>query len=174
MSQLRRISKSTRRVSGPAPATPQRQKVRTVADETTLTPFGGSLVLGELCRRLGLVEALDEAIEGARGVRAFKQRRRGASAGELLVAMAESMLAGGDAFNDVERLRADQAGSALRAVERVPASTTAAQLCRRLRRTHLRAAEQALARVGDALDAQLGRDLAAPVTLDFDSTLAEV
>ena len=174
MSQLRRISKGTRRVSAKAAPTAQLQKVTIVADDPSLTPYGGSLVVGELCRRLGLVGALDEAIDGASRVGPFKQRRRGASAGELLVSMAESMLAGGDAFNDIERLRADQAGAELRAVAQVPAASTAAQLCRRLRRTHLRAAEGALARVGDALDAQLGRDLAAPVTLDFDSTLVEV
>ena len=170
MSSLRSIQRGTRRVS----AEGQRPPLRIVADDTTLTPYGGGAVVGELCRRLGLVEGLDRAIEGLPRARAFKQRRRGVSAGELIVSMAESMLVGGDAFNDLEDLRADDAGAELRAVADVPAASTAAQLARRLRPSHLRAAEAALAAAGDRLDAELGRDPSEPVTLDFDSTLVEV
>ncbi len=125
-------------------------------------------------RGLGLIEGPNRAIDGVRGARAFKQRRRGASAGELIASMAESMLVGGDAFNDMEALRADQAGAELRAVAAVPAASTAAQLARRLRPSQLLAAEAALAGAGDRLDAELGRDVSEPVTLDFDSTLIEV
>lgn len=123
MSSLRSIQRGTQRVSVPR----QRPPLRIVADDTTLTPYGGAAVVGELCRRLGLVEGLDRAIRGVTRARAFKQRRRGASAGELLVAMAESMLVGGDAFNDLVDLRADEAGAELRAVPEVPAASTAAQ-----------------------------------------------
>ena len=170
MSNLRSIQRGTQKVSGPS----QRLPLRIVADDATLTPYGGGAVVGELCRRLGLVAGLDRAIDGVTRARAFKQRRRGASAGELLVSLAESMLVGGDAFNDLEDLRADAAGAELRAVAEVPAASTAAQLARRLRPSHLRAAEAALAGAGDRLDTELGRDPAAPVTLDFDSTLVEV
>lgn len=170
MSSLRSIQRGTQRVSVPSGRPP----LRIVADDTTLTPYGGGAVVGELCRRLGLVAGLDRAIDGVTRARPFKQRRRGASAGELLVALAESMLVGGDAFNDLEDLRADDAGAELRAVADVPAASTAAQLARRLRPSHLRAAEAALAGAGDRLDAELGRDPSEPVTLDFDSTLVEV
>jgi Transposase DDE domain group 1 len=170
MSSLRSIQRGTRQVSAPR----QRPPLRIVADEPTLTPYGGGAVVGELCRRLRLVEGLDRAIDGVTRARAFKQRRRGASAGELLVSLAESMLVGGDAFNDIEDLRADDAGAELRAVPEVPAASTAAQLARRLRPSHLRAAEAALAGAGDRLDAELGREVSEPVTLDFDSTLVEV
>ena len=139
MSNLRSIQRGTQKVSGPS----QRLPLRIVADDATLTPYGGGAVVGELCRRLGLVAGLDRAIDGVTRARAFKQRRRGASAGELLVSLAESMLVGGDAFNDLEDLRADAAGAELRAVAEVPAASTAAQLARRLRPSHLRAAEAA-------------------------------
>jgi hypothetical protein len=170
MSSPRSIRERTQKVS----AQGQRPPLRIVADDTTLTPYGGGVVVGELCRRLGLVEGLDRAIEGVTRARPFKQRRRGASAGELLVSLAESMLCGGDAFNDIEDLRADDAGAELRAVADVPAASTAAQLARRLRPSHLRAAEAALCAAGDRLDRQLGREVSQPVTLDFDSTLVEV
>jgi hypothetical protein len=155
----------------------QLPKLEIVADEETLTPFGGSVVVGELVRRLELIPALDAAIGHASrpgGPKPVKQRERGVSAGELLVALAESLLLGGDAVQDIERVRADAAGAELRAVAEVPAASTAAQLARRFRRTHLRAAEAAFARVANEFDCQLGREATGPVTLDFDSTQVEV
>lgn len=152
-------------------------RLEIVADEATLTPFGGSAVVGELVRRLELVSALDRAIAGAPrvgGLKPVKQRQRGASPGALLVALADSLLLGGEAVQDLERLRADVAAAGLRAVEEIPAASTAAQLARRFRRTHLRAAEEAFARVANDFDRQLGRDPSGPVTLDFDSTQVEV
>ena len=165
------------RRSGRAAKARQLPRLEIVADEQTLTPFGGSAVVGELVRRLGLVEALDRAITAAPavgGLKPVKQRARGVSPGALLVCLAESLLVGGDAIQDVERLRADAAGAELRAVAEVPAASTAAQLARRFRRTHLRAAEAAFARVANEFDRQLGRDPSGPVTLDFDSTQVEV
>jgi hypothetical protein len=153
-------------------------RVEIVADDRSLTPFGGSAVVGELVRRLGLIPALDRAIETAPkvgGVRPVKQRARGCSAGELLVVVADSMLCGGDSMLDLERLRADEAGAELRAVAEVPAASTACQLARRYRRTHLRAAEAAFAACANSFDFQLGRRVdAEAVTLDFDSTAVEV
>jgi hypothetical protein len=155
----------------------QAPRVEVVADEKTLTPFGGSAVVGELVRRLELIPALDRAIETAPrvgGLRPVKQRARGCSPGQLLVAIAESMLCGGDSMLDLERVRADHAGAQLRAVAEVPAASTACQLARRYRRTHLRAAERAFAVCANSMDAQLGRRPDGPVTLDFDSTGVEV
>ena len=155
----------------------QAPRIEVVADEATLTPFGGSAVLGELVRRLELIPALDRAIETAPrvgGLGPVKQRARGCSPGQLLVAVAESQLCGGDSMLDLERLRADEAGAELRAVAEVPAASTACQLARRYRRSHLRAAEQAFAACANRMDAQLGRRPDGPVTLDFDSTGVEV
>ena len=155
----------------------QAPRIEVVADEETLTPFGGSAVLGELVRRLELIPALDRAIETAPrvgGLAPVKQRARGCSPGQLLVTVAESQLCGGDSMLDLERLRADAAGAELRAVADVPAASTACQLARRYRRTHLRAAEQAFAACANDMDVQLGRAPDGPVTLDFDSTGVEV
>lgn len=170
----RRRGRSGERLSSRVAQVP---RLEIVADEETLTPFGGLAVVGELVRRLGLIPALDVAIEGAPrvgGLKPVKQRARGCSAGETLVAVAESMLCGGEAMLDLERLRADEAGASVRAVAEVPAASTACQLARRFRRSHLRAAERAFAEVANGFDLQLGRDLAEPVTLDFDSTQVEV
>jgi hypothetical protein len=155
----------------------QRSKLEIVADEQTLTPFGGTAVLGELVRRLELIPALDRAIEGAPkigGLAPIKVRDRGASPGELLVALADSMLCGGDALQDLERLRSDVAGAELRAVSEIPAASTAAGLAKRFRRTHLRAAEAAFASAAGHFDAELDREAGEAVTLDFDSSQVEV
>ncbi|MBY0394961.1 MAG: hypothetical protein K2X91_00625, partial [Thermoleophilia bacterium] len=60
MSSLRSIQRGTQRVSAPRPRPP----LRIVADDATLTPYGGGAVVGELCRGLGLVAGLDRAIGG--------------------------------------------------------------------------------------------------------------
>jgi Transposase DDE domain group 1 len=156
-----------------------RQAPRVVirADESTLTPFGGGAVVGELVRRIELIPALDAAIETAPrvgGLRPVKQRARGCSPGEALVAVAESMLCGGDSMLDLERVRADEAGAELRAVPETPAASTACQLARRFRRSHVRAAERAFAERANVVDGQLGRRADAAVTLDFDSSQVEV
>jgi hypothetical protein len=103
-------------------------KVHISADDDKLTGFAGLLLPGELIRRTRLVARIDEAVEG---VRPFKRRRRGRSAGELLVSLAEAMMAGGDHLAHLEILRQDAAGAPLRAVADIPAPT-AGQLLRRL------------------------------------------
>jgi hypothetical protein len=167
--RARRVSKRDRFAQAP--------RVEIVADDPSLTPFGGSAVVGELVRRLELVPVLDRAIECAPrvgGLGPVKQRARGCSPGQLLVAVADSMLCGGDSMLDLERLRADEAGAELRAVAQMPAASTACQLARRYRRSHLRAAEAAFACCANSMDAQLGRTPEGEVTLDFDSTGVEV
>ena len=108
------------------------------------------------------------------GVRTFKQRHRGRSAGELLVALAETMMAGGNHLAHLDVLRQDTAGAPLRAVAETPAPTTAGQLLRRLGVPQLRAVLTATTQAGNALDAELGLDAAAAVTLDIDATTTEV
>jgi Transposase DDE domain group 1 len=174
-----KAKRQARRVAERAREGRFRQAPRLVirADEATLTPFGGGAVLGELVRRIELIPALDAAIETAPrvgGLKPVKQRARGCSPGEALVAVAESMLCGGDSMVDLERLRADGAGAELRAVAQTPAASTACQLARRFRRSHLRAAEAALAKCANAVDVQLGRRVDEAVTLDFDSSQVEV
>ena len=174
-SQAKRQRRAKRRAHGDRFG--RAPRIEIVADDRSLTPFGGSAVVGELVRRLELIPALDRAIETAPrvgGLRPVKQRARGCSPGQLLVAVAESMLCGGDSMLDLERLRADEAGAELRAVAEVPAASTACQLARRYRRSHLRAAEAAFAACANSMDSQLGRLPDGPVTLDFDSTGVEV
>jgi Transposase DDE domain group 1 len=144
------------------------------ADEETLTPYAGLAVTGQLVRALRLVPLLDADLGQVRRARPVKLRERGLSGGELVVSLAECQLVGGQCFSDVEDLRADRAGAALRAVREAPSAPTARQLAGRFRRSHIQAAERALARAGCALDRALDRDPAEPVTIDLDATGIEV
>ncbi|MCA1698616.1 MAG: IS1380 family transposase [Actinobacteria bacterium] len=139
------------------------------ADDPSLTPYAGLAISGELVRSVRLVELVDAELGAAR-VAAVKQRRRGPSPGELVVALAESQLVGGECFDDIEDLRADGAGAALRAVPGTPSAPTARQLSYRFKPGHIRAIERAQARCGDALDRSLGRDPGEDVTFDLDAT----
>lgn len=141
------------------------------ADDPALTGHAGLLLTGELAARTDLVARLARAIDG---VRLFKQRRRGSSAGELLVALAEMIAVGGDHLVHLDELREDEAGAELRAVGETPAPTTAGQLLRRLNARQCQAAVAELAKVGEEIDRQLGLTATAPVTLDLDSSDTEV
>lgn len=144
-----------------------------VADDSSLTPFAGTLVVGEFCRRTGLVGRLDGEIAAAEGT-PVKVRRRGVSPGGLLVGLAESMLVGADSMLDLDRVRADRAAQPFRATE-VPAVSTATQLAHRFGEAHLHGAERAFAAVANAVDVQRGTATAGEVvTLDMDSTQVEV
>ncbi|MGH8976045.1 MAG: IS1380 family transposase [Acidimicrobiia bacterium] len=87
-------------------------------DDPSLTARAGLVLVAEVDRVLGVAAAIDAAVGS------FKARKRGLSAGEVVLSAAESMLAGGDFMVDLDHLRADRAGAALRAVPEPPASTT--------------------------------------------------
>jgi hypothetical protein len=143
------------------------------ADDPSLTPYAGLAVSGELCRRLRLVELIDAELAAAR-VAPVKQRRRGLSAGEFAVAIAECQLAGAECFDDVQDVRADRAGASLRAVAGTPSAPTARQLACRFKPGHIRAIERGVARAGNELDRRLGRDPGEDLTFDLDATETKV
>jgi hypothetical protein len=99
-------------------------QVEVGAPDESLTPVSGVVAVTELVTRLGLVNALDDAIGP------IKQRDRGLSGGELLVSLAQAQMLGGDFLVSLDRRRADVTGEALSAVP-TPASTTAAALAAR-------------------------------------------
>lgn len=95
------------------------------ADDPSLTANAGVVLVAEVDRVLGVAATIDSFVGRIKG------RRQGLSAGELVLSMAECMLAGGDFMCDLDHLRADEAGTELRAVPNPPASTTFIALARR-------------------------------------------
>jgi Transposase DDE domain group 1 len=161
------------RVSADNDATgPGRLAIR--ADDPKLTPYAGLVIVGELARRTRLVELIDAELCVVRTARAVKRRRRGLSAGALVVSLAECQIAGAECFDDIENVRADRAGAPLRAVAATPSAPAARQLARRFGPSHIRAIERAQARVGERLDRELGRDPGEAVHFDLDATETEV
>jgi hypothetical protein len=144
------------------------------ADDRSLTPYAGLAVSGELARRVGVAELIDAELSVERRARAVKVRRRGLSAGELVVGLAECQLVGGSFFDHLEDVRADRAGAGLRAVAQTPSAPAALQNAKRFRRVHVQRVERAMARAGQRLDRAMSRDPADAVTIDLDATQVTV
>src|SRR5213078_820730 len=150
----------------------KRRQVRVGAPDAALTANAGLVAVTELCRRLGVIEALDAAVGPV------KQRDRGFGAGELLTGIAAAQLAGEDFLTGLDRQRADAAGQQITPVPGL-ASTTAAGLARWLTPGQWRAVETGLAvvtgRMLSLLPAERVTALAGgPVTIDLDTTDVEV
>src|SRR5271166_2756660 len=131
-----------------------RGRIQIGAADPSLTAAGGMLAVTELCGKLGLIEALDEAMGPV------KQRRRGFTGGQVLTGMAAAQLAGEDFLVGLDRLRADQAGQ-------------------QVTPEHWRGAEAGLARATARMVGMLPAERAAelaqgPVTIDIDATDVEV
>ena len=158
------------RVSGPAGKT--RGRIQIGGDDPSLTGAGGMLAVTELCGKLGLTEALDEAMGPV------KQRDRGFTGGQVLTGMAAAQMAGEDFLVGLDRVRADAAGQQLVPVPGL-ATSTATGIVRRFTARHWRGAGAGLAaataRMVSLLPAERAAGLAeGPVTIDIDATDVEV
>jgi hypothetical protein len=141
------------------------------APDPSVTRHSGVAALAEFCDKLGVVETLDAAIG------AVKERARGATAGQLLVGLAQAQLLGGDALVALDRQRQDLAAAQLSAVPAIP-STTAGSLARRFGPEQLSAVEAGNAAIMQRAWRLLPPDrqarLTRSVTIDMDSTDVEV
>ena len=141
--------------------------------DPTVTSAGGLVLIAELDRVLGIVDAVDASVGP------IKTRRQGHGAGGVLLSLAESILADGDFLCDVDTRRADVAGAAVRAVASPPASTTIIALTKRFTASQIAGLEQAnatlIGRAWAALpDGRRHALEAARPTLDLDPTDIEV
>jgi hypothetical protein len=133
-------------------------------DETNLVPNAGLLPAAILARRIDLAGLVDSRLELA---------RHGANSGAKALSVIGAMLAGGDSIDDVAVLRAGAAGSLFDGT-RAPSTVG----------SWLRAHKWSNVRQLDAISRELlarlwtagagPADLAAPLTIDLDSTIVEV
>ena len=140
--------------------------------DKTLTGLAGLAAVEELIARLGLVEVLN------RGIGPIKQRDRGLSGGQLLMAMATAQLVGQDCLAGMDRVRAD-AGSALLIEAPVAPSRTAARLAGRFGPAQLTGIEASLSEVYTRWLAVVPAQVRAPLvlhdpTIDLDASDIEV
>jgi hypothetical protein len=137
-----------------------------------LTPVSGVVAVAELVGRLGVTAALDDAV----GV--IKQRDRGLSAGEFLVAVAQAQMFGAEFWTGLDRRRADAAGEVLSAVA-TPASTTAVELAKRFELMQFAGIEEGIGEivcrvVGSLPVPRRQRLRTGGATIDLDGTDVEV
>lgn len=130
------------------------------------------VAVAELVGRLGVIGALDDAV----GV--IKQRDRGLSAGEFLVAVAQAQMFGAEFWTGLDRRRADPAGEALSVVA-TPASTTAVELAGRFGRFQVAGIEEGIGEIACRVIGLLPAARRAAlrggtVTIDLDGTDVEV
>src|SRR5258706_15411992 len=131
---LRKDTRSVTKIPGLA------GRVRIGAPDESLTPASGVVAVAELVARLGMTGALDDAVGS------IKQRDRGLSAGEFLVAVAQAQMFGAQFWSGLDRRRVDVAGEALSAVA-TPAATTAVDLAQRFDPARLAGIEEGIGEI---------------------------
>lgn len=129
------------------------------------------VLVSQLVDRLDVIGVLDESIGPV------KQRDRGLSAGEFVVAMTESLIAGGDFLCDLDYAR-DGIGASLRSVD-PPPSTTANSLARRFGDDQIAGIETAVGEIVRRAFARMDRPTRRRLrderpTIDVDATEIEV
>ena len=142
------------------------------APDPSLTGSAGVLAVAELVERLAVVPALDA------GVGPIKSRDRGASGGQLLVALAQCQLLDGTFLAALDEQRQDTAAQLLSAVPAIPART-ANSLVRRFGLAQQAGIETGLAVVTERAVGLLPADrrkalLGEAPTIDLDATDVEV
>ena len=130
-------------------------------------------MVAEVDRVLGVAATLDAHIGPV------KKRRRGLSAGEMVLAVAETVLGGGEFMCDLDNQRADTAGAPLRAVPGIPAATTFIGVAKRFDDKVFTGVEKAVAELVRRWFALLPEErraglLAQRPTIDLDPTDVEV
>ena len=131
------------------------------ASTQQLTAHSGLVLVRELADRLGLPALLDEIT--------VKKRRRGYAASQQILALCETLIAGGECLDDAALLRADSAHELLRG-HAVPDPSTLGRFLGSFSLGHIgqlnRCLDQLFARVHPVLER-------GQATLDIDSTLIE-
>lgn len=149
-----------------------KKRVRVGVSDGSLTGAAGLVAVTELVERLGVAASLD------RHIGPMKQRNRGLSGGQLLMAVTLAQLLGEDCLAGLDRLRGDAAGQLLSPVP-TPPSTTAGSLARRFDPDRIAGIETGLAQVTarwlELLPAGRRAELVTRrPTIDLDSTDVEV
>ena len=135
--------------------------VRVAPSSQQITAHAGLLLVRELTVRLGMPELLDQVT--------VKERRRGYSPSQQVLALCETLISGGDCLDDVALLRADAAQEQLRG-HGLPDPTTLGRFLRRFSLGHLGQLNGALDGLFARVHGLLERET---VTLDLDASYVE-
>jgi len=135
--------------------------VQVAASSQQITAHAGLVLVRELAGRLGVGELLDRVT--------VKKRRRGYSPAQAMLALCETLIAGGECLDDVDVMRADSAQALLRG-HGLPEATTLGRFLRRFTLGHLGQFNRALDELFGRVNPLVGRET---VTLDLDASFIE-
>jgi len=135
--------------------------VQLAASSQQITAQAGLVLVRELAEALGLPQLLDEIT--------VKKRRRGYSPAQAILALCETLIAGGECLDDAALLRADTAQEQLRG-HAIPDPTTLGRFLASFNLGHVGQLNRALDRLFVRVHPLLDREV---VTLDLDATLIE-
>ncbi|MCA1701501.1 MAG: IS1380 family transposase, partial [Actinobacteria bacterium] len=135
--------------------------VRIASSSQQITAHAGLVLVRELADALDLPRLLDTVT--------VKKRRRGYSPAQAILALCETLIAGGECLDDAALLRADRAQAELRG-HGVPEPTTLGRFLRRFSLGHIGQLNRALDELFRGLQPLLGRET---VTLDLDASYIE-
>lgn len=135
--------------------------VQIVPSSQEMTAHAGLVLVRELAGALGVVELLDRVT--------VKRRRRGYSPAQQVLALCETLIAGGECLDDAALLRADVAQERLRG-HAVPDPTTLGRFLASFNLGHIRQLDRSLDELFTRVHPLLERQT---VTLDLDATLVE-
>jgi DDE family transposase len=136
--------------------------VEIASSSQQMTAYAGLVLVRELAERLGLPALLDAIT--------IKKRRRGYSPGQAILALCETLIAGGECLDDAAILRADCAQELLRG-HALPEPTTLGRLLRRFTLGHIAQLNRALDLLYARVQPLVGRG--ERVTLDLDVSYLE-
>jgi len=131
---------------------------------SAITSRGGLPLIAHLAESLGLMGWIEEHLSR------LKQRNRGYSVAESILACMLSVVAGGESLDDTKVIAADRGLAKLLAKEAWPAPITLGELLRRFNRGALKALWSVNARLVGKI---LWVKKISTLTLDFDATLIE-
>lgn len=135
--------------------------VQVAASSQLITAHAGLVLVRELAEALAVPALLNEIT--------VKKRDRGYAPGQSVLALCETLIAGGECLDDAAILRADSAQERLRG-HAVPDPTTLGRFLASLNLGHIRQFERALDELFGRVHPLLDRGT---VTLDLDATLIE-
>ena len=135
--------------------------VQVAASSQQITAHAGLVLVRELAVALGLGELLERIT--------VKKRQRGYRPSQQVLALCETLIAGGECLDDAALLRADSAQELLRG-HAVPDPTTLGRFLARFNLGHIQQLNRALEHLFARVHPLLSREW---VTLDLDSSLIE-
>jgi hypothetical protein len=135
--------------------------VQIATSSQRITARAGLVLVRELAASIGVAELLDQV--------SVKKRARGYSPSQQVLALCETLIAGGECLDDAALLRGDAAQEQLRG-HAVPDPTTLGRFLASFTLGHLRQLDRALDELFARVHPLLGRET---VTLDLDATLVE-